>query len=322
MHNGLIRCLVLSAGAALMLVAGVPAQAQWHTVSRSRLDSLANPPMAEGREAMAFERTTVTAEPIEENGGAKSYTFSWRNEGRTPLVITRVRSTCGCAVAAYDREPVAAGAKGTVTVTYHPKGHPGAFRQRIFLYTQLDDTRPTAILTLAGEVIPSTRPTYAYPHAKGSLLLKHDEVAFAASRRGVESIECLNGGDDTLHISVDTLLLPPCVRAEFVPAVLAPGGVGELTVRFDPSAGRAPRHLPVMLRGSYSLYTDDALGAVIRGMYDYENGDWASRYVIRDLYEDRMTWIAVGDETNVSEYVRCEAVPEEILLQFGGAEEE
>lgn len=205
--------------------------------------------MAEGREAMAFERTTVTAEPLEEDGGAKSYTFSWRNEGRTPLVITRVRSTCGCAVAAYDREPVAAGAKGTVTVTYHPKGHPGAFRQRIFLYTQLDDTRPTAILTLAGEVIPSTRPTYAHPHAKGSLLLKHDEVAFAASRRGVESIECLNGGDDTLRISVDTLLLPPCVRAEFVPAVLAPGGVGELTVRFDPSAGRAPRRLPVMLRG-------------------------------------------------------------------------
>ena len=322
MLNGLIRSLVLPAGAALMLVAGVPAQAQWHTVSRSRLDSLANPPMAEGREAMAFERTTVTAEPIEEDGGAKSYTFSWRNEGRTPLVITRVRGTCGCAVAAYDREPVAAGAKGTVTVTYHPKGHPGAFRQRIFLYTQLDDTRPTAVLTLAGEVIPSTRPTYAYPHAKGSLLLKHDEVAFAASRRGVESIECLNGGDDTLRISVDTLLLPPCVRAEFVPAVLAPGGVGELTVRFDPSAGRAPRHLPVMLRGLYSLYTDDALGAVIRGMYDYENGDWASRYVIRDLYEDRMTWIAVGDETNVSEYVRCEAVPEEILLQFGGAEEE
>lgn len=79
---------------------------------------------------------------------------------------------------------------------------------------------------------------------------------------------------------------------------------------------------PRRITGSYSLYTDDALGAVIRGMYDYENGDWASRYVIRDLYEDRMTWIAVGDETNVSEYVRCEAIPEEILSQFGAAEEE
>ena len=244
-----IRRLLLSAGAALMVAAAVPAHAQWHTVSRSRLDSLANPPMAEGHEVMAFARTTVTADPIEEDGGAKSYTFSWRNDGRTPLVITRVKSTCGCAVASYDRQPVAAGKQGTVTVTYHPKGHPGAFRQRIFLFTQLDDVRPTAILTLAGEVIPSTRPTYAYPHAKGALLLKRDEVAFAVSRRGVESIECINGGKDTLRISVDTLLLPPCVRAEFTPAVLAPEGVGELTVRFDPSAGRAPQRVPVMLRG-------------------------------------------------------------------------
>lgn len=124
MRRGGVTGFLVCAGAVL-LAAALPAQAQWHTVSRSRLDSLANPPMAEGREAMAFERTTVTAEPIEEDGGAKSYTFSWRNEGRTPLVITRVKSTCGCAVASYDRQPVAAGAEGAVSVTYHPKGHPG-----------------------------------------------------------------------------------------------------------------------------------------------------------------------------------------------------
>lgn len=81
------------------------------------------------------------------------------------------------------------------------------------------------------------------------MLLKRDEVAFAASRRGVESIECLNGGKDTLRISVDTLLLPPCLRAEFAPAALAPDGVGELTIRFEPSAGRAPQRMPVVLRG-------------------------------------------------------------------------
>lgn len=246
-RGGTICCMVVSAAAAFL--AAVPAQAQWHTVSRSRLDSLANPPLAAGREAMVFERTTVTTDPIEEDGGARSYTFSWSNEGRTPLVITRVKSTCGCAVAAYDRKPVAAGAKGTVTVTYHPKGHPGAFRQRIFLYTQLDDERPTAILTLAGEVIASVRPTYAYPHARGALLFKQEEVTFAASRRGVESIECLNGGKDTLRISVDTLLLPPCLKAVFEPATLAPDGVGELTIRFDPSAGRAPQRMPVVLQG-------------------------------------------------------------------------
>ena len=47
--------------------------------------------------------------------------------------------TCGCAAATYGRQPVRAGGEGTVTVTYHPKGHPGSFDRRIFVYTQLSD---------------------------------------------------------------------------------------------------------------------------------------------------------------------------------------
>lgn len=73
---------------------------------------------------------------------------------------------------------------------------------------------------------------------------------------------------------------------------------------------------PRRITGVYNLYTDESLGSVIRGMYDYENGDWASRYVIRDLYGDRMTWIATDNADNVSLYVRCDGVPEEILEQF------
>ena len=48
-------------------------------------------------------------------------------------------------------------------------------------------------------------------------------------------------------------------------------------------------------------------------MYDYENGDWNHRYIIRNLFSDRMTWIATDDAQNVSVYVRCEGVPQEIL---------
>ena len=83
-----------------------------------------------------------------------------------------------------------------------------------------------------------------------------------------------------------------------------------------------PRHIT----GSYNLYTDESLGSVIRGMYDYENGDWTSRYIIRDLYADRMTWIATDDAGNVSQYVRCDGIPQEILDQYkdeiAGEEEE
>lgn len=73
---------------------------------------------------------------------------------------------------------------------------------------------------------------------------------------------------------------------------------------------------PRRITGSYNLYTDESLGSVIRGMYDYENGDWTSRYIIRDLYADRMTWIATDDAGNVSQYVRCDGIPQEILDQY------
>ena len=73
---------------------------------------------------------------------------------------------------------------------------------------------------------------------------------------------------------------------------------------------------PRRITGAYNLYTDDSLGSVIRGVYDYENGDWTSRYIIRNLYADRMTWIATDDAGNVSQYVRCEGIPQEILDQY------
>lgn len=73
---------------------------------------------------------------------------------------------------------------------------------------------------------------------------------------------------------------------------------------------------PRRITGVYNLYTDESLGSVIRGMYDYENGEWASRYIIRDLYADRMTWIATDNADNISLYVRCDAIPEEILDKY------
>ena len=73
---------------------------------------------------------------------------------------------------------------------------------------------------------------------------------------------------------------------------------------------------PRRITGVYNIYTDESLGSIIRGMYDYENGDWSHRYIIRDLYTDRMTWIATDDPQNVSVYVRCDGIPQEILDQY------
>ena len=249
LHQGFIRYVLVPLGTAAALVAARPARGQFHIVPRERLDSMAQPALAHGAQAMRFDRTRIETGPIGEDDGPKSFVFTWRNIGDKPLVITRVRTTCGCAVPTFDKRPVKPGEKASVTVTYHPKGHPGSFARKIFLFTQLAGNAPSATLELAGEVIPSARPTYAYPHARGNLLLKQEVIRFTGTAPAAESIECLNGGNDTLRIGIDTRILPPCIRAEFSPAELLPGAIGELTVRFDPAAGKAPQRIPLFLRG-------------------------------------------------------------------------
>ena len=43
------------------------------------------------------------------------------------------------------------------------------------------------------------------------------------------------------------------------------------------------KDVPHKITGSYYLEVDPAVGAVIRGNYDHDSGDWAHRYIITDL---------------------------------------
>ena len=64
-----------------------------------------------------------------------------------------------------------------------------------------------------------------------------------------------------------------------------------------------------IITGRYYIDTDTEFGAVIRGSYDYGNGDWAHRYIVTDLTANRMVWTAKDNADDVSVYVRAE-IPE------------
>lgn len=66
-----------------------------------------------------------------------------------------------------------------------------------------------------------------------------------------------------------------------------------------------------VLTGAFYIEMDPELGAVIRGSYDYDRGDWAHRYVVKSLTANEMTWVAKDDAEDVSVYSRVE-IPAEI----------
>jgi hypothetical protein len=68
-------------------------------------------------------------------------------------------------------------------------------------------------------------------------------------------------------------------------------------------------NIPHVITGSYNLATDPELGAIIRGSYDHDNGDWAHRYIIKDLYENEMLWVAKDDPAFTQKFRRVSIIP-------------
>ncbi len=87
----------------------------------------------------------------------KNYTFT--NTGGSPLVITDVRSTCGCTVGKdWPKQPIAPGAGGSISVSFNSEGRSG--RQEKTITVVANTTPPSTVLTLTGEVIgPADRST-------------------------------------------------------------------------------------------------------------------------------------------------------------------
>ena len=69
------------------------------------------------------------------------------------------------------------------------------------------------------------------------------------------------------------------------------------------------KDVPHMITGSYYLEVDPAVGAVIRGNYDHDSGDWAHRYIITDLTRTKMVWTAKDDPTFVQIWNRVDSIP-------------
>ncbi len=53
------------------------------------------------------------------------HTFKFTNTGKVPLVIQDARSTCGCTVPTWPKEPIAPGSNGEINIEFNTKGKTG-----------------------------------------------------------------------------------------------------------------------------------------------------------------------------------------------------
>lgn len=217
------------------------ASAQIRIIPREKLDSVNNvsslassPLRVEGGSKLSFGT-------IAEDGGIWQRSIVLVNESSSPIVIRNVSSSCSCLRGELSERVIRAGERCNVVVKYNPIGHPGNVSQRLFVYTSLDEQRPTLVVTLEGKVTISANRSGDYPYSRGVLLLRSDWVQLDGSGR--YRVACMNSGQTLLQIVADTLLSSKGIKAYTEPARLEAGAEGDLVIECDEPTEEKSRRL-------------------------------------------------------------------------------
>lgn len=66
-----------------------------------------------------FKEETINYGEVEKGKDDGIRVFEFTNTGDAPLIITNAKSSCGCTVPAWSKEPIAPGGKGEIKVQYN-----------------------------------------------------------------------------------------------------------------------------------------------------------------------------------------------------------
>lgn len=222
------------------------AEAQIRIVPRENLEAMANPRHSSDSAWLQFETRYIKAE-MNEDDKPVDFFFKMKNVGKEPIRIKRMVSTCSCASARYDRQTVRPGETAVITVSYNPKGHPGLFERKVFVYTE-DGSAPAATLRMNVKV--NSKEGSAFPWQMGGLRLRRNEVIFERTAASVERIPFINLSGRELRLECMKEMLPECLRFSVEPAFVKDREEGEIVISFNPSAKGVREVMPVILKGT------------------------------------------------------------------------
>lgn len=182
---------------------------------------------------MKFASKTHDFGTFKEELGKQVYSFEFVNEGKQPIIINQVRSSCGCTSPDWTKKPVAPGQKGFIKATFDPKNRPGPFNKSI---TITANTNPSiTILRIKGKVTPRVKTVAdLYPRLMEGLRLKNNYLQLTK----VKNTEIKEGtlevyNDSNEDISIAFKRMPAHLQLKMVPEKLAPKQKGKIVALYD-----------------------------------------------------------------------------------------
>ena len=133
------KMLLLAAGLAF---AGTAAHAQAPAAKSAKATKVAGP-------QIEFSEVKYDFGTIKQ-GDIVDHTFSFKNVGTQPLLISNITASCGCTTPTYTKEPVMPGKTGTISAKFNSAGKSGM--QNKVLTIDSNSAAGTTSVALVGEV--------------------------------------------------------------------------------------------------------------------------------------------------------------------------
>ena len=100
--------------------------------------------------AMAFDESVFNFGSVTE-GEIITHTYSFKNTGSEPLIVSDARGTCGCTVPSKPTAPIAPGETGEITVRFDTRNKVGERQQKVTITANTDPAQ--TVISLDGTVV-------------------------------------------------------------------------------------------------------------------------------------------------------------------------
>ncbi|WP_346857121.1 DUF1573 domain-containing protein [uncultured Draconibacterium sp.] len=223
--------------------------------------------MAQGTAKIVFEKQSHDFGSFKESDGVQTTTFSFKNEGDAPLILSNVRASCGCTTPKWTREPVAPGASGDIQVSYNPKNRPGTFNKSV---TVTSNAAVSNVILRINGTVAAREKTLAeeYPRQIGTLRVKSNYLSFAKLTQGevaTKELELVNDSDEPVEVGFRTV--PDFLTAVAEPTTIPAHERGKVIVTYDTKAantyGFASNRIYLSLNGSKDYKSSLGVSATI-----------------------------------------------------------
>lgn len=108
-----------------------------------------------GAPAISFDKDTHDFGTVKE-GEVVEASFLVTNTGKSDLVITDAKATCGCTVPTWPKEAVSPGKSAEIQVKFNTNGKPNKQSKTVTLYTNTEKGIET--IKIIGMVTPKNKP--------------------------------------------------------------------------------------------------------------------------------------------------------------------